>query len=259
MEKTIVFTGHRSNHIVYKNKRYDYTSYLGRIDWLFEATKLLTDENYYNEIVNILEFNKLEKIYEPELFSSLELNRFEINDFYNYRGKQSFIPVSKEVIEYYIDYYTTIDEDINDKVRLSNTHLNENVDSFYEFDLQIEIDKIRINGIYDFDNQTIEFRTEENEAVKEIMIDLFGEPVVHPANEGDKYLRLVKNYFFSPKSRIDKIIGVKKYRDTSTIGHPDGEQFTGETEEIILDLHNFDENIYKIFRDHGMLEIEGYL
>ena len=60
MEKTIVFTGHNSNHIVYKGKKYDYRSYSGRIYWYFEITKLLSDENYYNEIVNTLEFNKYE-------------------------------------------------------------------------------------------------------------------------------------------------------------------------------------------------------
>jgi hypothetical protein len=57
-------------------------------------------------------------------------------------------------------------------------------------------------------------------------------------------------------ARIDKIIGIKRYRDTSTFGKVDGEQFTGKSEEIVLDLHNFDEKIYQIFKEHGMLEIE---
>jgi hypothetical protein len=45
--------------------------------------------------------------------------------------------------------------------------------------------------------------------------------------------------------------------ELSKIGQEDGERFTGEIEEIVLDLHNFDENIYRIFKQHGMLEIEG--
>ena len=28
-------------------------------------------------------------------------------------------------------------------------------------------------------------------------------------------------------------------------------KFTGEEERIVLDLHNFDENIYNIFKDHN--------
>lgn len=89
MEKTIVFTGYNSNHIIYKGKKYNYESYSGRIYWYFEITKLLTDDNYYKEIVDLLEFNK-----------------YEINYIYNYKGKRLLLPVSKNLIE----YYTTKDE-----------------------------------------------------------------------------------------------------------------------------------------------------
>ncbi len=267
MAKTIVFTGHNDNHIIYKDRKYKYEKYSGRIYWYFEVSKLLSDESYYNEIVNLLEFNKFQEIFEHKLFSSLKLNRFEINYFYNYRGKQSFITVSKELIEYYIKYYTDKDEFENNKeIILSNTHLNENVNSFYEFDLQVEIEGIkdaRLGRIGDFGTEICTPASDymcsdllHNEQLKERMTTLFGEAKVHPQNESDKYGRFAKEYFI-PKSRIDKIIGIKKYRDTSTFGQPDGEQFTGEIEEIILDLHNFDENIYKIFKEHGMLQIEG--
>ncbi|MDO5616083.1 MAG: hypothetical protein Q4G16_07825 [Cruoricaptor ignavus] len=246
MEKTIVFTGHNRNHIIYKGKKYDYRSYSGRIYWYFEATKLLSEENYYNEIVNVLEFNK-----------------YEINYIYNYRGKRLFIPVSKELIEYYI----TKDEFENNKeIILSNTHLNYNVDSFYEFDLQVELEgfkRIRFGRIGDFGTDICipasNYSCDNllyDEQLKEKMTSMFGKPKVHPQNEGDKYGRFSKEYFI-PKARIAKIIGIKKYRDTSTIGQSDGEQFTGEVDEIILDLNNFDENIYRIFKEHGMLEIEG--
>lgn len=245
MEKTIVFTGHNRNHIIYKGKKYDYERYSGRIYWYFDIIKLLSDENYYNEIVTYLEFNK-----------------YEINYTYKYKGKLLFIPISKELIE----YYTTKEEFRNNReITLSNNNLSNNVDLFYEFDLLIEIESIenkRFGRIGDFGTEIcipasdfLHFNLLDNEQLKNKMIKLFGEPKVHPQNESDKYGRFSKE-FFIPKSKIKKIIGIKKYRDISTIGQPDGEQFTGEEEEIVLDLHNFDENVYKIFEEHGMLKIE---
>lgn len=261
MEKTIVFTRHNNNHIIYKGRRYKYEKYSGRIYWYFEATKLLSDENYYNKIVNLLEFNKFQEIFEHKLFNSLELNRFEINCFYNYRGKQLFIPVSVELIEYYIKYYSNKEEFENNKeIILSNTHLSDNVDSFYEFNLLVEIEGIkdvRFEKIGDFDTEICIPTPQNNEQLREKMTRMFGEPKAHPENEGDKYGRFDKEYFI-PKSQIAKIIGIKNYRDQSAIGELDGEQFTGETDEIILDLNNFDKNIYEIFKLHGLLEIEGY-
>ncbi|GIM53289.1 hypothetical protein CAPN004_23180 [Capnocytophaga cynodegmi] len=246
MEKTIVFSGYNSDFIIYKGEKYDYTSYSGRIYCYFEITKLLLDENYYNEIVNILKFNK-----------------YEINYSYSYRRKRLFIPVSKELIE----YYTTKDEFKNNReITLSNNNLSNNVNSFYEFDLFVEIEGVenkKFGRIGDFGTEICIPSSDflhpnllDDDQLKNKMIELFGEPKVHPQNESDKYGRFSKE-FFIPKSKIKRIIGIKKYRDISTIGQPNGEQFTGETEEFILDLHNFDENIYKIFEEHKMLEIEN--
>lgn len=86
------------------------------------------------------------------------------------------------------------------------------------------------------------------------MTAILGSPQI-PADIGhDKYGS--HYYYIVPTDKLDKIIGIKRYRDTSTFGKADGEKFTGEVEEIILDIHNFDENIYKIFKEHGMVEIE---
>lgn len=135
---------------------------------------------------------------------------------------------------------------------LSNTHLNgKNVDFFYEFSLEIDIEGFRTTFQRSFafkDMVYIEMPNDEN--LKFQMTILFGEPQNIPELENEKY-GSGKRYFFYivSKSKIKKIIGIKKFRDKSTIGQPDGEQFTGEVEEIVLDLHNFDENIYKIFEE----------
>lgn len=98
-------------------------------------------------------------------------------------------------------------------------------------------------------------RPKKDEKRLKEMTTLFGEPITVPENESDKYGRLSKDYIV-PLRRIDKIIGIKRYRDISSFGQQDGEQFTGEVEEMVLDLHHFDENIYNIFKEHGMLEID---
>jgi hypothetical protein len=61
--------------------------------------------------------------------------------------------------------------------------------------------------------------------------------------------------FVQSVEKIDKIIGMKKYRNQIWIGTDREQDFTGETEEIVLDMHNFDEKTYKFFRQHEAFEI----
>lgn len=239
MEKTINFNGNNKDFIIYKEKKYYYESYSGRIKWDFEIVKLLSDENYYNEIVE-----------------SLGFNRFEIIYVYENMYKFLYIPLSKELIE----YHTTKEEyKNNDEIELSNINLNNNVDSFYEFSTEVEIDNFRTAFQRSFAfKDMIYIETSENEKLKSHMNHFLGEPQNIPELESEKYGSGKKHfYYIVPKSRINKIIGIKKNRNTSTFGQYDGEQFTGEVEEIILDLNNFDKNIYKTFIEHGMLKIEG--
>ncbi|CAI9429328.1 Uncharacterised protein [Candidatus Ornithobacterium hominis] len=238
MEKTVNFYGNNKDFVIYKGRKYYYENYSGSISWYFDILKLLSDKNYYNETIISLEFNRFEIIYD-----------------YQYKRKKLFLPVSKELIE----YYSTTKEFENSKtIRLTNIHINNNVNSFYEFSIEVIIDNFRtgFQRSFAFEDK-IYIETPENEFLKSQMTQLFGEPENIPELDGEKY-DSGKKFFFNivSKSRIDKIIGVKKYRDTSTIGQPDGEKFTGIEEELVLDLNNFDENIYKIFEDHGMLEIQ---
>ena len=63
-------------------------------------------------------------------------------------------------------------------------------------------------------------------------------------------------HYIQPTSAIDKIVGVKKYHDINKFGTENEGDFTGEEEEYVLDMHNFDENVYNFFREHEALEIE---
>lgn len=135
----------------------------------------------------------------------------------------------------------------------------EEIQSFYDFCLEVESYGMRmkfepsqayINAIY----LKVPWKKEEIK-LQQKMTALFGEPKVIPENEHEKYGG-VPNYYIVPISKIDKIIGIKKYRNKTFLEDSFDEHYTGEIEEIILDLHNFDENIYEIFKEHEMVEIK---
>lgn len=62
--------------------------------------------------------------------------------------------------------------------------------------------------------------------------------------------------YLVPVKDIDQIIGVKYYRDSNFIGKDDYSKFTGEKEEVVLDLNNFDMEVYQFFKDHDAVEIQ---
>lgn len=250
----IKFYNNSVNKIIIKNGNiYRYELHSRRINQGFKIEELLDNQLLLKEIIE-KGFDSYEKKFEGREKTVWDNGAVT----FSRRHKKFYIPISQNFIEYYQLNWTNNSWN-KDYITLSNTHLSkENVDSFYEFSIEVEIQGLRIgDSLGEFSDDKIQFSyPKDNEELKARMIKLFGEAKVHPQNEGDKYGRFANNYFFLPKSRIDKIIGIKKYRDTSNIGQPDGELFTGETEEIILDLHNFDEDIYKIFKEHGMLEIQ---
>ena len=50
------------------------------------------------------------------------------------------------------------------------------------------------------------------------------------------------SYIICRKSEdIDKIIGIKRYKDINWLGTEKENDFTGETEEIVLEMGNFNE------------------
>ncbi len=252
MGKRIIFKNRNRNFIFYQNKKYIYDQHSGRIESYCKIEDLLNDETLLKEMI-LNGFDCYEKEYLGYKKRFFPNGDYVLDSIY----KNFYIPISKNFIEFYQLNWAN-DNWNKEYITLSNTHLNgKNVESFYEFSILVEIEGIRICGVDNFGDKICFSFPDDDEIVKNKMVKLFGEPQVHPQNKDDKYGQFAKNYFFISRTQMDKIIGIKKYRDTSTIGQPDGEQFTGEEEEIVLDLHNFDENIYKIFEEHGMLKIEG--
>lgn len=238
MGTAIKFFNEETENIISFGDLYYYKLNSGRIQKRFDIERLINDKQYFLNA------------------HSLGFDKFQKSFSYDYKRCSFYVPISINFIKYH-QIKCSRGEDY---IVLSKTKLDD-VSSFYTFSLEIEIEGIRtvFQRSIAYYNKYIYIETPEKENLKSQMNQIFGEPQNIPELENEKY-GSGKRYFFYivPISRIDKIIGIKKYRDISTIGQLDGEQFTGEIEEIILDLHNFDENIYKIFKEHGMLEIEKY-
>lgn len=237
MDKIININNSVYQYIVIKGRIYGYKPYSGRLYKYFNVDKLLTDKQYYQKVSESgyicfeKEFwidNKIRKTFDISLTENF-VAFFKLN-----WGKESF--------------YEGL-------ILLSKVISINNVESLYEFYLEIEINGIRTKFIQSLNDKNILYIDKlKDEKLEYEMNKILGEPQI-PADIGhDKYGS--HYYYIVPTDKLDKIIGIKRYRDTSTFGKADGEKFTGEVEEIILDLHNFNENIYEIFKEHGMVEIE---
>lgn len=238
MERKIKIEDISDNLIILNGVLMFYNLHSGYISTSFNIKKLLLEDHYYKKVIE-----NGYKYYRKKIRT--------VND----SPKVFYIPISKNFIEFYQLNWNN--ESLKKGfITLCNKDLNNNVDAFYEFSLEVEISGLRTKFTQSLiDNYHIYIeKPYNNKALEEKMTTILGAPQV-PSDIGyDKYEP--HYYYIVPTDKLDKIIGIKRYRDTSTFGKADGEKFTGEVEEIILDLHNFDENIYKIFKEHGMVEIE---
>lgn len=204
---------------LYIYKKYDIRELIEdarEIQWLLNS-------NYY--------VNEINEKYVPSI------------EYLNEELKKRIIQEQKE--QYFLNYRYDIylHKDIN----------IEDIQSYYDFYLEIEVNNIRLecdysNAYVDVVYVSVPY---ENLELKEKLTNLLGAPKVIPEQEHEQYGPFA-GYYIVPISKIDKIIGIKKYRDKSKIGKCNSRVYINE-EEIILDLKNFDMDIYKIFEKHGML------
>lgn len=241
MDKTIVIkkiSGISRNLIIKDNKLEHYSSGSGEISKAFNIKKLINDNQYFEEVYN----------------QGYKWHRKDFLTKY-YNSHYFYIPVTRNFVEYYsLNWDTGF---YKGSIVLSNRDLNDKVELFYEFSLEVEVAGFRSDfGVSNAYHNTIYLSVpwKDEERVKRMTAAL-GEPRTVPENETDKFGRFSKDYIV-PMERIDKVIGIKRYRDTSSFGQIGGEQYTGEVEEFVLDLHHFDEKIYNVLKEHYMLEVE---
>lgn len=224
--KKILFGGLKEEYVIFQNGIFEY-EYSHGVNKIFSSERklisdFLKDTNRYNEIVTS-DFNKFSIIGEENIGQDFS------RDY---------------LIEYFQKRINIGDQDYNTYRVLSP----QDVTSFYRFEISLVIQGVSILGFGQFDH---------------VYPDSIILGSVYKGLEQIPYKQIpmpmeprVTNYLFSTKY-IDKVIGIKRYKEINWIGtgwdHYD--DFTGETEEYVLDLHHFDQDIYRIFKEHNALEI----
>ncbi len=224
--KKILFRNIKDEYVIFKNKIFEY-EYSHGVNKIFsEKDGLISDfiknEKIYNQIINS-DFNKFDVMCENN--TGKDFSRKYIIECFKQRQSKG-----------YHDYYT---------YRVLSP---QDVSSFYRFEVTIEMQGVKIPGFVQFDH---------------VYPDSIILGSVYKGLEQIPYKQIpmpmeprVTNYLFSTKY-IDKVIGIKRYKEINWIGtgweHYD--DFTSETEEYVLDLHHFDQDIYRIFKEHNALEI----
>jgi len=222
----------RSHFVIVENEIIDYAP-TGRGELLdyFDVEKLLSDSNFYNSVVSA-GYNEI---------------HIWLDDFSRSTSK----PISKHLIQDYLDNEIAKEKKRSDYTRYPKIGLikklkSSDISEFYQLYIYIYIKGIRINEI-----------ARSGEYPGSVMLCV-GPDENYDSLLGKKELSryLDSFYYVQPTSAIDKIVGVKKYHDISKFGAIGENYFTGKEEEFVLDMHNFDENIYNFFRKHNALEIK---
>lgn len=226
--KKLLFKNLKDEYVVFKKNIYRY-HYSNGVNKIFSEkdgliSDFLKDERVYNEIINS-DFNKFDVIAEDDI-GKYYSREYLIKCFQQRKNKG------------YNEYYTY------------KVISPQDVTDFYQFGVWVEIAGVRIvPGAFDQNQEypgCILLPRMEEKLKKSIPYKKVPTPM---DGRGEDYL--------ISDSYIDKVIGVKRCKDINWIGtgweHYD--DFTSETEEYVLDLHHFDQDIYRIFKEHNALEI----
>lgn len=133
----------------------------------------------------------------------------------------------------------------------SNGLIKDKITSFYQIKTALEIKGKRVFDFYQIPGNYNEVRFDYHEnglPMRDPYYREFFGPAVQCAHD-----RGVE--FVQPIENIDKIIGLKKYRNPEWLGTEREKEFNGKEEEIVLDMRNFDNSIYEIFKQHDAFEI----
>lgn len=231
----------------------------------FKIKRLLEDKEYFNNLVNqgfnlVVDLNgESEKLKIP---ISIEYIKDSL-----IRGKSEQDMYKKKLEEFQMLNEKEQKESGESEAYLKNIQSSKSFDNifiyrkisskdiqeFYEFSSQIEVKGVRIYGWNRFNSTTHLFLYELfGDLERHNLYDkLFGEPEYHYDETPDAQVR----YYKFPVSEIDKIIGIKKNFVIDSFDK-DEYEYNGETKEYVLDLHQFDENIYETLKSYHVVEFE---
>ena len=135
-----------------------------------------------------------------------------------------------------------------DEVIIHRNITSNEITSYYKFEVWIDME-----GIFIPPGQYYDIKESPNE-----MVIAFEEKYRHLAVKqiSAPWEQRIPAYL-THKSKIDRIIGIKRFKDTNWLATSRKREFNGEKSEVILDLTNFDNDVYSIFKLHEALDIKN--
>ena len=182
----------------------------------------------------------------PELLLAIQNSEFNLVPNYYYDKKlDREVRVNELITESYLRNKFASE---NQEIPLARKIESSEITSFYLLEIDVVVKGVRIPYnhylYYKYDRPDMLY-VSSYPSYKPLAVEEVPAPLDH----------LSKAYLV-PLKDIDQIIGVKHYRDPNFIGKDDYNKFTGEKEEVVLDLNNFDMEVYQFFKDHDAVEIE---
>lgn len=212
-----------SSFVVFKGKVYDYN---GR------------SRIYSSNIILLDDLKNKAQLYSDTINS--DFNEFSVLSDFNYTKKNR-----NHLIEYYTERFNSFGVNEISTYRQLNP---KETSSFYKFEISIEIDGILIEP-----DRYVQYSQYPDDLIvlfhNKKHLYLSRKEIPAPMEPRSK-AHLV------PKEKVNRIIGKKRFKKTKWIGTEKEDEFTGEEEVFVLDLNNFDEDIYLIFKEHGAIEMQ---
>lgn len=160
----------------------------------------------------------------------------------------------KEDKKYHLNYLKNRITDVKsfDDIYIYREINSKDIREFYEFSSQVEINNIRPDyWIFDSRIDCIYIGGEPKGIQNyELYQKTWGVAKQYSGAPDDR-----GRYYKFPVSEIDKIIGLKKDFVVDSFDK-DEYEYNGETKEYILDLHQFDENIYETLKSYHVVEFK---
>lgn len=181
-------------------------------------------------------------INDPSLYDKIRMSDF--NQF-SVLSNYGLPDISRDNL---VRYYSERKQRLNDNViKLYRQLSPTDIELFYSFEVWLEIKGVQVTpGQYGTDvnypdDVVISFPDTKHWHLGRKKVPAFWEPRI-PAH-------------LVPLTDVDKVIGIKRFKDVSWIGSEKERDFTGEEEKTILDLNSFDKNVYSIFFQHEAITV----
>jgi len=217
----------------YRDKKYFFNG--ARID------KLLTESEYYKDILN------RKFVYTDSLEDEDEKVKITLDIVGKWKERKD------EKREQHFRRYGEIqkwEKNSFDYIPIYREFEKEEVKEYYRFDLKLEVrGLICTNFILDTRIRMFYYLGESGIDAS-VYDSVFGKRKRYIGSPEP----LAEYYAFYTKD-VDKVIGTKSYYTIDSIFEETFE-LGGKTEEFVLDMHSFDNDIYQLFKKHHLLEIE---